>query len=598
MTTTPPPRIPEAARYRRFPRVEVPGHRLACRSGWAEIGDALRHEIATRSADLEGRVVVAVETYPGVNDDVLLNLVGLLRPDRVIRTADAFTSPDTIADLVAPDLTDDPVFGRVSGLTLDRFFSPRTMDRLRLTLGAVRDGVVLVYGVGATLLGAPDLLIYADMARRELVRRFRRDEIANLGADDPDADWSAQYKRAWFVDWRVADRHKQDVFERIDLFLDTHRTDQPTLAPADAVHDGLTRAAHVPWSPVPFFDPAPWGGQWMKEVCGLDEEADNYGWCFNCVPEENSILLDFGGGTIELPSLNVVLFRALPLLGEHVVGTFGAEFPIRFDFLDTMGGGNLSFQVHPDPTYIRDTFRMPYTQDESYYLLDAAPDATVYLGLREGVDAEEMVAALADANAGGAPFDAERFANRWPAQRHDHFLIPAGTVHCSGADCMVLEISATPYLFTFKLWDWGRTGLDGRPRPIHLDHGGRVIRWERGTAWVRENLVDRTERVAHGDGWAEERTGLHELEFIETRRHRFDAAVPHDTGGTVNVLCMVDGPQVVIESPSHAFDPFPLNYAEVVVVPASVGAYTVRPHGPAVGSSCATIKAFVRPPES
>ncbi|MFA9565127.1 MAG: class I mannose-6-phosphate isomerase, partial [Acidimicrobiales bacterium] len=304
--------------------------------------------------------------------------------------------------------------------------------------------------------------------------------------------------------------------------------------------------------------------------------------------------LDFGDCVVELPSLDVVLFHPLPLLGEHVVDVFGAEFPIRFDFLDTMGGGNLSFQVHPDPAYIREMFGMPYTQDESYYLVDAAPDATVFLGLRDDVEPDEMVATLAEANDGGEPFDTERFANRWPAQKHDHFLIPAGTVHCSGANGMVLEISATPYLFTFKLWDWGRMGLDGRPRPIHLDHGKKVISWERTTEWVREHLVNRIEPVAAGDGWTEERTGLHEIEFIETRRHRFEAPVPHDTEGTVNVICLVDGHRVVLESPSNAFDAFPLHYAEVVVVPASVGPYTVRPDGPSVGSTCTTIKAYVR----
>ena len=97
--------------------------------------------------------------------------------------------------------------------------------------------------------------------------------------------------------------------------------------------------------------------------------------------------------------------------------------------------------------------------------------ASVYLGMKTGVDSAAMFAALEDAQAGDGSFAAEQYVNRWPAQKHDHFLIPAGTIHCSGAEAMVLEISATPYIFTFKLWDWGRLGLDGLPRPINLAHG-------------------------------------------------------------------------------------------------------------------------------
>src|ERR1035438_6395850 len=88
---------------------------------------------------------------------------------------------------------------------------------------------------------------------------------------------------------------------------------------------------------------------------------------------------------------------------------------------------------------------------------------------------------------------------------------------------MVLEISATPYIFTFKLWDWARLGLDGKPRPIHLEHGLANIQWDRDADWVAGNLINRIQRVAEGPGWIEERTGLHEREFIETRRHWFDA---------------------------------------------------------------------------
>ena len=237
----------------------------------------------------------------------------------------------------------------------------------------------------------------------------------------------------------------------------------------------------------------------MKEVCGLDKSAKNYAWAFDGVPEENSIFLRFGEVRMEFPAVNVVFYRPRLLLGERVHARFGDEFPIRFDFLDTMGGQNLSLQVHPLTEYIQNTFGMHYTQDESYYILDCDEDAVVYLGLKEGVCREKMLEALREAQEGGKPFDAQQYVNRWPAKKHDHFLIPAGTIHCSGSNCMVLEVSATPYIFTFKLWDWGRLGLDGKPRPVHLQHGEKVIQWDRTTQWVKDNLIDRAQVMAEAD---------------------------------------------------------------------------------------------------
>ena len=87
-----------------------------------------------------------------------------------------------------------------------------------------------------------------------------------------------------------------------------------------------------------------------------------------------------------------------------------------------------------------------------------------------------MIDELETAQEDGGDFDAEKYVEKWPIKKHDHILIPAGTVHCSGADTVVLEISATPYIFTFKLWDWGRMGLDGKPRPIS------IASWQRGNS--------------------------------------------------------------------------------------------------------------------
>lgn len=403
------------------------------------------------------------------------------------------------------------------------------------------------------------------------------------------------YKQGYFVDWRVCDQLKKQLFEEIDFILDTNEKKGPKLVPNKAILNGYKAAVNRPFSVVPFFDPGPWGGQWLKEVCNLDPNQDNYAWCFNCVPEENSLLLKIGGELIELPSINLVFRHPIELLGNSVYKRFGDEFPIRFDFLDTMGGGNLSLQVHPLTEYIREKFGLDYTQDESYYMLDAKDGASVYLGLKEGVNQESCIQDLKEAQKGQNVFDDSQYIQKWPAKKHDHFLIPAGTIHCSGENSMVLEISATPYIFTFKLWDWGRLGMDGKPRPINIEHAEQVIQWDRSTEWTKENLINRIEIVDQGKDWIEERTGLHELEFIETRRHWFKGLVKHEANFGVEVICLVEGEEIIVECPENSFEPFVLNFAEVFIVPASIKKYTIRPSGKSLGKKCGTIKAYVRP---
>ena len=111
---------------------------------------------------------------------------------------------------------------------------------------------------------------------------------------------------------------------------------------------------------------------------------------------------------------------------------------------------------------------------------------------------------------------------------------------------------------------------------------------------LQHNLVNRIEPLGVGDGWREERTGLHEREFIETRRHWFTKTVFHDAKKGVNVLNLVEGEEALVESPDRAFEPFRVHYAETFIVPAAVGPYTIRPDGQSENCECATIKASVR----
>jgi mannose-6-phosphate isomerase class I len=583
--------------YDTAPFIAVKGHESSCQSGWAGICETIRQAVKTRA---KTKTVIAVECYSGVLvEEVLAAIREHLKPDVLLESQTAFLPPAAIDQLVAPDLGgDDPVFGFMTRLTMDAFLDPAKRAAMRAEADAIASGIVCFIGTGALLCCAPDLIVYADMPRWEGQLRQRRNEVDNLGARNRTLAASLQYKRSFFIDWRVCDRLKRRFMDRWDFVLDTCIPGQPKMITGVALRDGLKQAAARPFRLVPFFDPGPWGGQWMRQVCQLPDGPPNYAWCFDCVPEENSMLLGFGETRVEIPSINLVFFRPDELLGEPVHSRFGAEFPIRYDLLDTMGGGNLSFQVHPVSEFAREEFGIPYTQDESYYMLDAEPGAVVYLGCKNGTDPEAMFADLEAAQRGEKTFDDGKFAARFPARKHDHFLIPAGTLHCSGAGSMVLEISATPYIFTFKLWDWNRLGLDGKPRPVNLERGRKVVRWERDESYAAANLVNRLAPVAEGDGWREERTGLHPAEFIETRRHWFTGPVEHDTGGaalgSVNVINLVEGHEAVVESPTGAFEPFVVHYAETFVIPAAVGKYIIRPASPNPAKPLATLKAFVR----
>lgn len=575
--------------YDKFPFVAV-GSEEECSVGWAAI-------MARIAEPLVQRRVVVFECYPGTDVKEIHDALRVHFPSVTIFLAEECQKPSfEIESLLRPGLGSDRVFGRLSDIRLEDYFDSESMRSTRHAIeNAALGSCVIVLGTGATFL-VPEFapVVYCDLARWEIQLRWRRGEAGNLGLANPQEEFAAKYKCGYFVEWRAADAHKRTLLSRLDFLLDLNKPREPKLIAGSVFRDALSTVARRPFRVVPYFDPGPWGGHWMEEVCDLPRDVPNYAWCFDCVPEENSLLLGFGKYRVEVPAIDLVFYEPQALLGAEVVARFGAEFPIRFDLLDTMGGGNLSLQVHPLREYIQAKYGMAYTQDESYYLLDAGVDACVYLGLKDDVSRAAMIRDLRDAEEGKGPFIAEEYVNRWAARKHDHFLIPAGTIHCSGADSMVLEISATPYIFTFKLWDWGRVGLDGKPRPIHIEDGVANIQWDRTTEWVRRELINSIELMGQGNGWCEERTGLHRSEFIETRRHLFSDVVLHKSNGTVNVLNLVEGEEIIVESPSNAFEPFIVHYAETFIIPAAVAEYTIRPHGASAGGRCVTVKAFLR----
>lgn len=329
---------PSTYPYRRFPTIQVGAADHAARGT-----DAVKQELHALCAG-SSKTVVTVECYPGTDQAEILALFP--HAELIIHADDLAIQPAELDAKIEHELTDDPVFGIMTTWQMKNFYPEEALCAARGKIDAVTDGLVLVYGVGASLVERADITIYADITRWEIQLRFRKGQD-NWHTAMHDLPQRAKYKRSYFAEWRWGDRIKDKLLPVFDYYLDTTSAGNPAIVPGTAYRDALSKAAAQPFRMVPYFDPGVWGGDWMKTHFDLPENGSNYAWSFDGVPEENSLLLDFGSCVVETPALNLVYAHPRELLGDCVHARFGKEFPIRFDMLDTMHGQNLSLQVHP-----------------------------------------------------------------------------------------------------------------------------------------------------------------------------------------------------------------------------------------------------------
>ncbi|QGN35522.1 hypothetical protein GJV80_10740 [Microlunatus sp. Gsoil 973] len=491
------------------------------------------------------------------------------RPVALISTATLSRPWSEILDLTgSPGLADDPDFARLAGGTLDDLIEP---DRL-ITPGTGQDVVQLVYGPGAALTD-PDVLWWLDRPKRYAEAEVTAGTGVNLFQP---GDLPPSTRRLFYTDWPLLDRHRDAISGRVDLWGDLRDLQQPTWITGDCLRQSCARLADRPFRTLPTFNSTPWGGHWAERKLGMNSEGPNTALGYELIAPESGVLLgDHPDLSVEIPFQLVVSRHPGRLMGESVHDRFGTSFPIRFDYLDTVDGGNLSIHTHPQPDVMREVFGWPYTQHESYYLMVGGEENLVYLGLQGDVDLDEFHQEAERAHDHGRRFDITRYVQTFPATEHQLFLVPAGTPHGSGAGNVVLEVSATPYLYSLRFFDWLRTDGQGRQRPVHVEHAFRNLDPRRQGRAVRDELVQAPRRIGEGQGWHEELLGSLPEMFFEVRRLVIDPAEAADQAddGRFHVLTLVEGDSCRVETARGDHE---LNYAETIAVPAGLGSYRVR----------------------
>lgn len=238
-------------------------------------------------------------------------------------------------------------------------------------------------------------------------------------------------------------------------------------------------------------------------------------------------------------------------LGTRGISERTGRFPLLVKLLDC--SDDLSVQVHPNDDYER-LAPGELGKTEMWYVLDAKPGAKIIYGLREGVDRDAFAAAIAE----GRIMDCLHVVEAAPG---DTFYIPAGTVHALGAGVLVAEIQQNSDT-TYRLYDYDRPGLDGKPRELHIEDSLNVIAFDgAGASYGKTEL-------AGGNSWLR----LADSPYFIVEKGRIDGEWALSTSAeSFQILIACEGEGAIRWSGGEVS----LRPGDCYLLPANLGAYSL-----------------------
>lgn len=306
-----------------------------------------------------------------------------------------------------------------------------------------------------------------------------------------------------------------------------------------------------------------WGGRALERAPGIRLELDGpVGETWELVDRDdhNSRVR---GGPLDGRTLRSLLREAPDAILGRARPRADKSFPLLVKLLSASQA--LSVQVHPDDAAARELGAGDSGKCECWFVLAAEPGSVVHLGLKAGVDAARLAA-------GARGPGLEELLVAWPVGAGDFVFVPAGTVHSIGAGVTLVEVQQNSDL-TYRVYDWGRNGLDGKPRALQLDAALRAIRFgaaPRGP--VRPRLESRGEGAAGAE--------LVDCEHFRVELLELADALELATGGVAVVYVATRGSgSIALDDAGRACA---LEPGDTCLVPAAAGTHRIGPRGGAL----------------
>ncbi len=542
-------------------------------------------------------VILAFDGYATAEWQDMINLLsqqlagkGILLEQK--NYLDNLKEEEEINNMIDPllewDREKDPtlLYGKIFRGGYEALLDPDKTEAFRSELRKIREGnegkVVVVYGNGCLIpanMQLFDLKLYFDVTPKESILRIRRGQYVNLGQKEA-RPANQIIRRCYYADFEMAVNLRRSLLREcaLDYYVPSDKPGNLQLVPMSSLKEIFTSMASYPFRAKPVYLEGVWGGTYVKKLRNLPADMRNCAWVFDLIPMEVSIVVEVGRNKVEFPFQTFFMTASEEVMGKKCADKFGGYFPIRFNYDDSYHStGNMSVQCHSDEKYNRENFDELGRQDESYYVVEAGHDAKTFIGFRDDADVDQFIKEIKIADKEYKPVDYMKYISYEESRPGLQVMIPAGTVHSSGRNQVVLEIgSLTIGSYTYKLYDYLRPDLDGVPRPIHTYHGERTVARDRTTTWVRNNIVQKPRIARSGEGWSEVIVGESPLLYFSLRRFEFEKEIEDNTNGKFHVLTLVDGEKIRIRSKQHPERYFDAEFMDMVVVPSTIGEYVVE----------------------